>query len=30
MADADEDGHEQGWVESRTQALEDMKPGTFG
>ena len=27
MADAYEDGHERGCAESRTQALEDMKPG---
>jgi hypothetical protein len=30
MADAYEDGHEQGCAESRTQALEDMKLGAFG
>jgi len=30
MADAYEDGRERGCAESRTQALEDMKPGTFG
>jgi hypothetical protein len=29
-ADAYEDRHEQGCAESRTQALEDMKPGAFG